>query len=398
MRHAAGAELNPDGTLISFVSVAVPGSAFSPFACFTGRPAVQLVEVQTGIPIQQVWLHTAKFSADATRSEAHHVQVWLGELGFTPTQLLRARSFWGRQQVLVAVRAEGRGCLLVCVSRMATANRLVSLLSDLTLNSAFFVSRPCLPLLRLCVQIMHWMHALLSSDNACHPVQVLPEWYCYEAKGNPVHTCAWAPSDQSLAVACTAGGRCGQLLVLNTALEVLVELPHFAACSMAWAPALSHDQRGESVLAYIADEALWHATLPGREDAASQAALAAVKTKVAGRPVTHVSYSLHGACMVAGPHLLIMHDLQPPRHGFPFTTLRNEAAELQLACLSPTGIRCMFATLSSSTDGQCRKAGLWLLVRQRMSQARHRLRNWTSASSPGMTLPPLPSAGTPAAR
>ena len=127
-----------------------------------------------------------------------------------------------------------------------------------------------------------------------------------------------------------------------------------------------------SVLAYIHNSVLRWATLPGGQLPASSAYIAQLESldaAVGCHTLQHVSYSLHGSCMVAGQHTLVICD---PAHRAgspePFS-LRLHTGWLQQACLSPDGTRAVWLAKSALQS----HATIWMLVRPPGCQARARV-------------------------
>ena len=148
-----------------------------------------------------------------------------------------------------------------------------------------------------------------------------------------VQACAWAPSCQHVAVAFSSVSHAGTLLVFNTQLEQQLDLPHLAT-SVAWAPC-------SSVLGFTSGGRLHRATLPAAtstHSSAYAAQLAALQAQVGNQAVHQISWSLHGACMVAGETLLLVsHSPALPHQAARVSIEQYNDAQLQQASLSPDG-------------------------------------------------------------
>ena len=180
-------------------------------------------------------------------------------------------------------------------------------------------------------------------------VQVLQQLLFAGLEYHPVPMCACSPDEEMVAITWrTTTPAAGSLLVLNPALELLLELPH-AACSFAFAPC-----SGARLLAHIStDGVLQWDELPGGDRFACRAPAAqltllyaalkaALQDPVLGGPeVQHVTWSNSGACMIAGYQGVAVCDVECRAHA-PDVVMVPLSDWMQHLRLSPDGSRAVW--------------------------------------------------------
>ena len=265
------------------------------------------------------------------------MQVWLGAhagLGCSAAVPVMARSFWDAQSthVLCCVKASGPGVILVSTSRTAGSSRLVRLVSGC--SSSLELSQPALHLWG--ANAAQWLLDTLDAcnTNAC-AAQVLDQqqlpWS--DKEGLPVHACAWCPSGKHAAISLSSGQAAGSILVVDTALQLLHQVQLRDAAARA--DSLAFDPSG-AVLAYVSCQQLCWDYLPGKLGAVGTASafqLAALRSQAGTLPMTQVSWSCDGSCLLAGKQKLFRH-LPKPACGM---DVMEGLFDPLLACLHPAG-------------------------------------------------------------